>query len=68
MVLPRDDAWVRAGVAISNRWSALRSDPFRVHVHRSADVLRVATAGGLTLAADHRGRFWRTLVLERVPG
>jgi len=68
MVLPRDDAWVRAAVAISNRWSALRRDPFRVHVHRTADVLRVATASGLTLAADHRGRFWQTLILERAPG
>lgn len=68
MVLPRDDAWVRAGVGISNRWSALRRDPFRVHVHRTADVLRVATAGGLVLAASHRGHFWQTLILEREPG
>jgi SAM-dependent methyltransferase len=68
MVLPRDDAWIRAGVAMSNRWSALYRDPFRVHVHRTAGVLDVAAAGGLTLAASHRGRFWQTLILERTPG
>lgn len=65
MVLPRDDAWIRAGVAVSNRWSGLRRDPFRVHVHRTADVLAAATAGGLVPVTNHRGRFWQTLILER---
>jgi SAM-dependent methyltransferase len=68
MVLPRDDAWVRLGVDASNRWSALRRDPFRVHVHRTAAVLEVAKAGGLAPIASHRGRFWQTLILERVSG
>ena len=68
MVLPRDDAWVRAGVTVSNGWSALWRDPFRVHVHRTARVLQVAAAGGLTLAASHRGYFWQTLILERTAG
>jgi magnesium-protoporphyrin O-methyltransferase len=66
MVLPRDDAWIRAGVEISNRWSALRRDPFRVHVHRTADVLDVAITAGLVPIASHRGRFWQTMILERV--
>lgn len=65
MVLPRDDAWIRLGVDISNRWSGVRGNPFRVHVHRTADVLGVATAGGPTPIASHRGRFWQTLILER---
>jgi SAM-dependent methyltransferase len=65
MVLPRDDAWIRAGVEISNRWSALRRDPFRVHVHRTADVLDVAITAGLVPIASHRGRFWQTMILER---
>jgi SAM-dependent methyltransferase len=68
MVLPRDDAWIRVGVAVSNRWSALWRDPFRVHVHRTARVLDVATARGLTLAERHRGHFWQTLILERATG
>ena len=68
MVLPRDDAWIRAGVGVSNRWSAIRRDPFRVHVHGTAAVLEVATAGGLVPLASHRGRFWQTMILERAPG
>ncbi|MCJ7711880.1 MAG: class I SAM-dependent methyltransferase [Chloroflexi bacterium] len=68
MVLPRDDIWIRAGVDISNRWSALRRDPFRVHVHRTADVLAVAKEGGLAPVESHRGRFWQTLILERAQG
>lgn len=68
MVLPRDDAWLRAGVGISNGWTALRGNPFRVHLHRTADVLRIATAGGLVPVANHRGRFWQTLILERSAG
>ncbi len=65
MVLPRDDAWIRAGVSVSNRWSAFRHDPFRVHVHRTDAVLEVATSAGLRSLASHRGRFWQTLILER---
>jgi SAM-dependent methyltransferase len=68
MVIPRDDAWIRAGVEISNRWSAVRRNPFRVHVHRTADVLEVARAGGLVPVEHHRGRFWQTIVLERAAG
>jgi hypothetical protein len=68
IVLPREDIWIRAGVDISNRWSALRRDPFRVHVHRTADVLAVAKDGGLAPVASHRGRFWQTLILERAQG
>jgi hypothetical protein len=68
MVLPRDDAWIRAGVDVSNRWSALRGNRFRVHVHRTADVLAVAVAGGLEPVGSHRGRFWQTMILERASG
>jgi hypothetical protein len=65
MVLPRDDAWVRAGVDVSNWWSAVRRNPFRVHVHRTAAVLAAATADGLVPVEQHRGRFWQTMILER---
>lgn len=68
MVLPRDDAWIRAGVDVSNRWSALRGNPFRVHVHRTSDVLAAAVAGGLVPVGSHRGRFWQTMILERASG
>jgi SAM-dependent methyltransferase len=66
IVLPRDDAWIRTGADVSNRWSAVRGNPFRFHVHRTAAVLEVAAASGLTPLASHRGRLWQTLILERV--
>lgn len=65
MVLPRDDAWIRFGVDLSNRWSAFRHDPFRIHAHRTAAVLDVAASAGLAPIATHRGSFWQTLILER---
>lgn len=67
MVLPKDGGWIRAGVRLSNRWSALRGDPFRVHVHRTDAVIAVARSAGLEPVAWHRGWFWQTLVLERRP-
>lgn len=68
IVIPRDSAWIRAGVTVSNRWSALTRNPFRVHVHRTDAVLEVAAAEGLTPTSVHRGHFWQTLVLERRDG
>ena len=68
MVLPRDDAWVRAMVAIANGWDRIRRDPFRIHAHRTADVIRVATAAGLVQRSAHRGMFWQSLVFERAGG
>lgn len=67
LVMPRDRAWIRAVVAISNRWSALTRDPFRVYAHRTDAVVGVASAAGLTVRTLHRGLFWQTLVLERRP-
>ena len=67
LVMPRDRGWIRAMIALSNRWSALTRDPFRVYVHRTDAVLDAATAEGLAVRSLHRGLFWQTLVLER-PG
>jgi SAM-dependent methyltransferase len=67
MVLPRDARWIRGAVALSNGWSALTRNPFRVHVHRTDAVLAVAREAGLSVASTHRGLFWQTLVLERRP-
>jgi SAM-dependent methyltransferase len=68
MVLPRDDVWIRAMVAMANGWDRIRRDPFRIHAHRTADVIRVATAAGLDQRSAHRGLFWQSLVFERVRG
>ena len=66
MVLPRDDVWVRALVAMGNGWNRIRRDPFRIHAYRTVDVARVATAAGLAQRSAHRGVFWQSLVFERV--
>jgi magnesium-protoporphyrin O-methyltransferase len=67
LVLPRDDAWVRAMLATANGWNRLTRDPFRLHAHRTAAVEGVATAAGLVRRSQHKGMFWQTLVFER-PG
>jgi len=67
MVLPRDDAWIRAGIGMANRWSSLRREPFRIHAHRTASILAVAAARGLVPVASHRSILWQTLILERAP-
>jgi SAM-dependent methyltransferase len=67
MVLPWDAAWIRAAVALSNRWSRFRGDPFEFHVHRTEAIVSVAAVAGLRLVASHHGLFWQTLVLERTP-
>ncbi|HKF85248.1 MAG TPA: hypothetical protein VKB30_05635, partial [Candidatus Limnocylindrales bacterium] len=66
LVLPRDDPWVRAVVAVSNGWNRLRGDPFRFHAHRTTAVEGVVTAAGLVARSSHRGVFWQSLVFERV--
>ena len=65
MVLPRDDVWIQAMVTMANGWERLRRDPFRIHAHRTVDVVRVATAAGLVQRSAHRGLFWQSLVFER---
>jgi SAM-dependent methyltransferase len=67
MVLPRDDAWVRAAVTLANGWGALRRDPFRFYAHSSEAVAGVASAAGLVQRSRHRGLFWQVVVFER-PG
>jgi 2-polyprenyl-3-methyl-5-hydroxy-6-metoxy-1,4-benzoquinol methylase len=67
MVLPKDSRWIRTGVALSNRWSGFRGDPFRFYVHPTDAVLAVAREAGLEPVSVHGGFFWQTLVLERRP-
>ena len=67
LVLPRDEAWIRAGFALTNGFGALTRNPFRVHAHRTQAVLDVAASAGLEPVTTHRGLFWQTLILERLP-
>lgn len=65
LVLPYDLAPIRAGIAVSNAWSALRRDPFRVYAHRVAEVMKVTGDAGLVAVDRHHGLFWETIVFER---
>ncbi len=65
MVFPRDSAWIRTGVRLSNRWSRFRGDPFRVYVHATDAVLAIAGESGLEPVHRLEGFFWQTIVLER---
>jgi SAM-dependent methyltransferase len=65
LVLPRDDAWVRAGATVWNGWNALVRDPFRFYVNRTSDVIEAVHANGLAEVSSTRARFWQVLVFER---
>lgn len=65
LVLPRDDAWIRAFIALENRVAGLGRRPLLTYVHRTAAITEVAASAGLVPASAHRGRIWQTLVYER---
>ncbi|HEY3336377.1 MAG TPA: class I SAM-dependent methyltransferase [Candidatus Limnocylindrales bacterium] len=65
LVVPRDDAWVRACAALGNRLEALGSRPLPTYVHRTHAITRVARASGLVPTGAHSGLLWQTLVYVR---
>ena len=66
IVVPRDDAWARAVVAVMNVFSGLGKRPLLAYVHRARDITAVAAAAGLVPASTHRGGIWQTLVFVRL--
>jgi SAM-dependent methyltransferase len=65
LVLPRDEAWMRALVAVEHRLVAFQRRPLLTYVHRTRAVTDVAAAAGLVPLSEHRGRIWQTLVYTR---
>ena len=65
LVLPRDDAWIRACIAASNLVARLGARPLPTYVHRTHAITEVAERAGLVPAGAHRGRIWQTLVYAR---
>jgi SAM-dependent methyltransferase len=65
IVVPRDDGWIRAFIALENRLAGLRRRPLLTYVHRTRAITEVAAAAGLVPAGAHRGRVWQTLVYAR---
>ena len=65
LVLPRDDAWIRACIAASNLVARLGARPLPTYVHRTHAITEVAERAGLVPAGAYRGRIWQTLVYAR---
>jgi SAM-dependent methyltransferase len=65
LVYPRDALVFRALLRVVDAFGALRRDPFRVYLHRTAAVEAVASAAGLRAVAREHGFFWQTVIFER---
>ena len=65
LVLPRDDAWIRACIAASNLVARLGARPLPTYVHRTHAITEVAERAGLVPSGAYRGRIWQTLVYAR---
>lgn len=63
ITLPRDRAPVRAFARIGNWFERRRGNAYRMRVHDPVAVLDRLRAGELTVATDHQGLVWRTVVL-----
>jgi Methyltransferase domain len=62
---PRDTWFMRMGLRAINTWSWLRRSDFRFFVHAPAEIVATASANGLRLVGEHRGRLWQIAALER---
>jgi hypothetical protein len=56
---------MRTGAHAINAWSRLRRSEFRFFVHAPADIVATASAHGLRVVGEHRGRLWQIAALER---
>lgn len=65
LVYPRDDWWVKLGVAILNVSFRLRGDSFRSYVHPTAAVEDIVAAHDLRKIAHHHGPVWQVVVFGR---
>ena len=65
LVYPRDDWWLKLGVALLNLSPRWRGDAFRSFVHPTAGVEGVAAANGLRRLVHHQGVIWQVVVFAR---
>jgi magnesium-protoporphyrin O-methyltransferase len=65
LVYPRDDWWVRAGVAVSNPLLFRRSAGYRMRIHRVEAVAALLRGAGFAPLAARLGRIWRVECWER---
>lgn len=65
LVYPRDDWWVRLGLATENAVFRMRRHPYRSFVHPTRLVDAIVRKAGLEQKAIHRGAIWQMVVYAR---
>ena len=65
LTFPREKWWVKLGLALANRFMALRKCDFRAFVHPVADIESLATDAGFVVRHTDNNLIWQALVLER---
>jgi magnesium-protoporphyrin O-methyltransferase len=65
VVFPREEWWVRVGVALLNLWQRLRGSDFRVYVHPIPAVLAVVEGRGLEKVFDRTTFSWKVMLFAR---
>ena len=55
---PKDEWYVRAGIALENGMRRLKGNPFRAFVHPAGEIRRLVDGAGFRLAARHQTFFW----------
>ncbi|MDH4101800.1 MAG: class I SAM-dependent methyltransferase [Thermoleophilia bacterium] len=62
---PRDVFWIRAGVRMLNASLWIMRSPFRVFVHRPAELFAAAEAEGVHVREGDGSRLWQWATLRR---
>jgi magnesium-protoporphyrin O-methyltransferase len=65
LVYPRDQWWVKAGLALTNLFFRARRKPFRVFAHPTPAIEAVAREHGLHPRASRTTFIWRVVVFGR---
>lgn len=65
VVVPRERWWIRAAVAVGNRFLGLRGCGFRAFVHPTAEMERIARDAGLAPVHRSQDMVWQATVFER---
>ena len=66
LVYPRDNWWVKIGLAFENFSFWLRRSPFRAFVHPTRSVEEILSRNGLKRCSYHQTLMWQVVVYSRV--
>ena len=65
LVYPRDSWLGRVGTTLTNAWFRLTRSPFRIYIHRTADVEAIIDAHGLVKRMHRTTMVWQLDIYER---